>query len=225
MGRPREIALRVLLALSSVGLTLVFLEVLVRLVERPSGKGALPLNQYMEHDPVLGWRKTPNTRVSFAEPEYRVEESIKSQGLRGPEQAYESKGFRILALGDSFAEGYTVPLGETVEAVIERGLSTPSCPIEVLNGGTAGYSTDQEYLFYKIEGRRYRPAVVVLFFYFNDVIYNLQPRYSGGVPKPLLAMEEGSLVVTNSPVPLPRHRPSFPPPREEKTPSGSALFY
>ena len=33
--------------------------------------------------------------------------------------------------------------------------------VEVINGGTAAYSTDQEYLFYRDEGRRYAPDVVV----------------------------------------------------------------
>ena len=48
-----------------------------------------------------------------------------------------------------------------------------------MNGGTAGYSTDQEMLFYETEGHRYQPRVVVLFFYYNDVVYNDRQEFFG----------------------------------------------
>ena len=98
--------------------------------------------------------------------EYTVEVAINSHGLRDPERGYETPAgtARILALGDSFVEGYSVSLPETATQVLESALGRAGCPAEVINGGTAGYSTDQELLFYETEGHRYKPRVVVLFF-------------------------------------------------------------
>lgn len=150
---------------------------------------------------------------------------INSHGLRDAERAYPSAPgtFRILALGDSFVEAYSVPLHETLTQVLEKSLSRRGCPVEAINGGTAAYSTDQEYLFYATEGVKYSPAVVIVFFYSNDVLFNgLDSQF--GSPKPLLAEKDGRLVVSNAPVPKPPV--SAPPPAAASTPEaeGSALF-
>ena len=68
---------------------------------------------------------------------------------------------------------------QTVTARLEAALAARGCPVEVINGGTAGYSTDQEYLFYRDEGRKYAPDVVVLFVYQNDIPYLALDEYLG----------------------------------------------
>ncbi len=69
----------------------------------------------------------------------------------------------------------------------------------MLNGGTHGWSTDQEYLFWRDEGARYRPDDVVLFFYYNDLAGNVtadgKPRFERD--------QDGALRLANSPVPRP----------------------
>jgi hypothetical protein len=218
----RKVAGSLALIASSCLVGLAALEGVARFLDRgPRGKADLTIDRYMEHDDLLGWRKRPLAHVTFREPEFTVEVAVNSHGLRGPERPYEipPNTTRILALGDSFVEGYTVAQPETVSQDLERELNRPCC-FEVLNGGTSGYSTDQEYLFYRLEGRRYSPKVVILFFYFNDVLYNVRARYSGGDPKPLLVQEGDELVVSNRPVPAPV--PSKPGP-EEKPRGGSAL--
>ena len=50
----------------------------------------------------------------------------------------------------------------TVTARLEADLGARGCQAEVINGGTVGYSTDQEYLFFRDEGRKYAPDVVIL---------------------------------------------------------------
>jgi lysophospholipase L1-like esterase len=162
------------------------------------------------------WRAGHNRR------EYRVEIAINGRGLRDRERAYAASpgGFRVLALGDSFVEGYSVPLEATVSQVLERSLAEPGCPVEVINGGTSAYSTDQEYLFYREEGYRYGPQVVALFFYYNDVVYNDRRVV---LRKPCRASFKG-------PRPEPRREVQEPEPEEERPvepeppPSGSALF-
>ena len=206
----RALLQNVVLAVVSVGVLLGALELGARaLTPAHSAKATPALDEYMAYDSRLGWRKRPGARVEVAASEYRVEVAINSHGLRDVERPYEKPPgcLRILALGDSFVEGYTVPLEQTVAQVLESTLRHKGCPAEVLNGGTSGYSTDQEVLFYLDEGRKYRPDLVLVFFYYNDVLFNVRDRYGNGDPKPLLVSGAGGLEA----VPAPGPRPSPPP--------------
>ena len=175
------------------------------------GKGDGTLASYQEHDELLGWRKRAGAQARFDRREYDVEVRINSHGLRDVERAYErSEGvFRILALGDSFIEAYSVSRPEMLTQRLESSLDDSGCPAEVINGGTAAYGTDQEYLFYRTQGRRYESDVVVLFFYFNDVYFNDQSRHYG-TPKPRLIPSGGGLAVELRPVPAPPARTARP---------------
>jgi len=145
---------------------------------RGGGKEQFEVLRYNEYDPLLGWRKTPGARVRYHRREYSVEVAINDKGLRDVERPYEppAGATRILALGDSFVEGYTVAADETVTSRLTRELTEPGCPVEVINAGTAAYSTDQELLFFRSEGIRYQPEIVLLFFFYNDIIHN-EHRY------------------------------------------------
>ena len=117
----------------------------------------------------------------------------------------------MLLLGDSFTEGFSVALEDGVARALERDLRRDGCAAEVVNGGTVGYSTDQEYLFYRDEGVSYSPRIVVLLFYYNDILYNARAAVPGGVPKPLFTFTGGNARVKNYPLPPPL--PPMPPPR------------
>ena len=213
--RLRALLVNTGLAAASVAVMLGMLEIAARVAERSRGGGKErdEASRYVEHDPRLGWRKTPGARVRYERREYSVEVAVNSNGLRDPERPYSAAPgtFRVLALGDSFVEGYTVEMPQTVTQVLESSLRTPGCPVEVLNAGTAAYSTDQEYLFYLDEGVRYSPQVVLLFAYYNDVLWNTAVNYFGS-PKPLLIARGGELVLSNDPVPPPYRGPTPPPP-------------
>ena len=180
-----------LLVVASILLTLLALEAGFRLLRRGRGGGKeeAEILRYTEYDPILGWRKAPGARVVYHRREYTVEVAVNSRGLRDPERSYEAPSgtMRLLALGDSFIEGYTVALPKTVTQVLESSLAFAGSPAEVINAGTAGYSTDQELLFYLTEGHRYSPRIVLLFFHYNDVIYNDRQDYFG-IPKPVFEM-------------------------------------
>lgn len=207
--RLRSLAGSLALLMASILGTLLVAELAVRLAFRfrGGGKERRELSRYVEHDEYLGWRKRPGARVVYDRREYRVPVEINSLGLRDLERSHEKPPwtFRILALGDSFIEGYTVPLEETLTQTLERRLNGPGCQLEVLNGGTAGYSTDQEYLFYRHEGHRYGADVVLLFLFYNDLLTNTLDRYWGEA-KPLLRVAEdgATLELTNHPVARPR---------------------
>jgi hypothetical protein len=188
------------------------------------GKERDERSTYMQPDPYLGWSKRPGARITYARSEYKVEVAINSRGLRDREREYRRVpgGFRILALGDSFIEAYSVPFEASLTAVLERTLTEQGCRVEVINAGTSGYSTDQEYLFYKREGVRYAPDVVVLFFHYNDLLYNLYDRYYRQ-PKPRLEVSGAEVRLANFPVPPP---PAVPPagPRAPRGAGGSLAW-
>jgi lysophospholipase L1-like esterase len=205
-AKPSTRAGNLIAAGVAIALTLLGLEAVLRWdLGRPKLGEQGERKKYTRFDPVLGWAKQPGGVATYRREEYTVEVRIDSHGLRDPERSYAAPvgTFRILALGDSFVEGYSVPLPETMTQVLERRLDGPSCPVQVVNGGTGGYSTDQEYLFYREEGVRYGPQVVVLFVFFNDVIFNARRNYYG-VPKPFLAERDGQLVAVNMPLKAPQ---------------------
>jgi hypothetical protein len=185
------------LAAASLALTLGGLEAVARRAEGRPGEPVAA--QYTEHDPLLGWRHRPGARVDFPQGPY----AINRRGLRDRERDYQAAPGveRVLVLGDSFAEGFSVRLEDAVSQVLERRLLARGCAAEVVNGGTVGYSTDQEVLFYREEGARYAPRVVVLLLYYNDVLYNARGGM-GSTPKPLFTFAGGDPRVKNLPLPV-----------------------
>lgn len=163
------------------------------------------LRQFSEFHPTLGWMKTPFAEGYFQKGDVRIHEKLNSKGLRSPEYDYARQPgtFRVLFLGDSFTEGYDVEAEDLFTTIIEKELHSQlgsESNVEVINAGTGGYSTDQEYLFYKTEGYRYEPDVVVLMFYaVNDVYYLLKENY-GNYPKPRFELTDSGAVVVNLPL-------------------------
>ncbi len=194
-----------LLLLASVTLLLASAEGIARLLRRgkQGGKEDRAAAQYVVKDPLLGWRKKPNASALYRRREYTVEVRTNALGMRDPERTPSAPAgtLRLLALGDSFLEGYSVPLQHTVTQLLERTLRADAeCPVEVLNGGTAAWSTDQEYLYYREEAASFGARVVLLFLYYNDVLANLQPDYWGQA-KPVLEEREGRLEIAPRPTP------------------------
>jgi hypothetical protein len=170
-------AINVAISLGAVLVTLVVLEFALRpFVELPATIGS---SSYTTPDPVLGWRLKPNEDrlVWMADRNVRIETN--SHGFRDVEHAYEKPDgvFRVLVLGDSFMEGFSVSADEVFarrfeELAHEAGLSQ----VEVINLGVGGYSTLQSYLAFVEEGVKYQPDLVLLgFFTGNDVQDNYRP--------------------------------------------------
>lgn len=208
--RRRALVAKVLLLSISTLLAVLVAEIAVRLFVGPIPTNPGHHKLLCEHDPLLGWRKVPNAEARYTTTEYDVEVKINSRGLRGPELGYEkTEGvYRVLVLGDSFTEGYTVDAETVFVEVMGRELNEVSeRRVEAINGGTGGYSTDQELLFYRSEGQKYEPDLVLLMFVGNDPWFNAQGSYPRAA-KPLFRPEDGRLVLTNTPLPEP------PPPDE-----------
>lgn len=172
-----------MLLIGSVALSLLVGEVALR---------ALHLGDVRDHrlfttyHPVLGWTKIPNNTGVHSAPEYRVTETINSEGIRGPEcSRVKSPGERrILVLGDSFAEGYTVEFDELFSEVLKHRLNARANDkdyhYEVINTGTGGYSTDQELLLFQTLGK---PIIQTLRYSWGSRVLSQSLRNSGSLSR------------------------------------------
>lgn len=105
--------------------------------------------------------------------DFDVQVSNNSQRLRGrreyslvPKQGV----LRILTLGDSFTYGVGVSDDDTYPAHLERLLDGAGGQrVEVLNAGIYGSGTSEQVLWYKHWASQFRPHVVVLTVYANDL--------------------------------------------------------
>lgn len=177
----------ILLLFISVLLVLSALEVILRVFT--------PETIVTRYDPLLGWSLIPNATGHNKTPEYDTVERINAEGLRGPEYPYAKPAGarRVVVLGDSFTEGYTVN-DEDLFTTRLSGLlkGRKPYPVDVINMGVAGYSTDQELLVFNSQGKKYAPDITVLMFYYRSVWYNNQDLYWRGC-KPKFEVHGGQL--------------------------------
>jgi len=109
----------------------------------------------------------PGKEVRHIGPEndWDVNVKINSKGLRDREFDYNKPRdrYRVLVMGDSFTFGFGVNLNDTYAKIIEKLLDENSNKrVEVINSGFAsGKSIDTAYLFFKEEGYKYNPDIVI----------------------------------------------------------------
>lgn len=198
-------ALNVLLALLvSLLIALLVAEGGLRLL------GLGPQTRINRFDAELGWSKTPNSSARRATKEFDVEYAINGLGLRDDPMQDPGKAagtFRVLFLGDSFVLGYTVNRDDLFVDVLETWWKAEGRPVDCVNAGTEGWSTDQEVLWYQKYGRDFTPDVVVLCPYENDLYWNGQTSYLR-FPKPRIEADgskEKRLLADPGPEPAVKH--------------------
>ena len=103
----------------------------------------------------------------------------------------------VLAVGDSYTFGYEVLDNETWPAILEDLTGK-----RVINGGVFAYGMDQSLLRARLLIDKYQPDTLIYSFIPNDIWRN-QISSRGGVSKPYFDIQNGSLVLKNSPVPPP----------------------
>ena len=155
-------------------------------------------DRFWKYDSLLGWVHQPGQEGIFETPQFRTSVRINQKGLRDREHSYQRKtdNERIVVLGDSFAWGYGVEESERFSQLLEKSLG-----VEVINAGVSGYSTDQELLWYKNEGIKYEPDLVILVLAGNDVGDNDRQLVNTIYYKPRFVLEDGRLVLKGYPVP------------------------
>jgi hypothetical protein len=126
-----------------------------------------------------GWTHLPNSRVTYYKETpvfnldirsrpYPIPIKYNSKGLREFDYGYpkEKNVFRILVLGDSFAEDMGSFFDNLHTKWLERKLKQMGYPyrIEVINAGHYAFDNANEYMFYLKEGKKYSPDIVILMY-------------------------------------------------------------
>lgn len=124
-------------------------------------------------DPQLGQRLAPGYDGWFA----GVPVHINSLGFRDTRDYSLDKSattFRILVFGDSVTFGHGALEDTTYPYLLEQRLRQwrPDIDWQVWNLGVPGYNTSQELAYLKRVGPRYKPDVVIIGFFLNDLTDN-----------------------------------------------------
>ena len=159
----------VLLAVLATGAALVFAELAV-------ARFAPQYRNYTRPDDLLGYAFVPGARYTVvpaeACPGWGSSGRINTLGLRDRERdARRRPGtFRILALGDSYTEGFQFDLPRIWPGILEHRLSqrADGFRYEVINAGRSAMGTDTQLLYYRRDGRGYHSDLVLVLFVPND---------------------------------------------------------
>lgn len=163
----RSMLIKAALILVGIALSVGLVEEGLRLARYGKAK-EFSFSRVVEYDPLLGWRHKRNASYELITSEYRVTLRYDANGMRGSNKphAKPQNVSRIVVLGDSFVDGYTVQVQDLVTEVLQGSLGPQ---FDVINLGVVGYSIDQEFLLLEQEGWKYQTDLVILAFFFNDV--------------------------------------------------------
>jgi hypothetical protein len=218
---PRASPAQLLKNLALIGASIAFALFLLELLVR--GYSAVFMPKMMSLDDRLGWRHSRDvSRSHVSNSGERVLVVQNANGHRGPyrSDAKPAGVFRVLALGDSFTEGSDVDEKDLFSARAES--AEPG--LEVLNAGVGGYGTVQEYTYLRTEGLRFKPDLVALLLYENDLVDNTMPYYPGFGPRPYAVIRDDSVVIME-PDPTNFRRFIFPAPFRMWLHRHSTLYY
>ena len=192
---------RAAISLVSLAGVLLGAEGVARLL-RPQWAPTQADRMFWKYHPTLGWAHQPGQSGQLNHRDFSVQVRINSRGLRDREyELPRTNKKRMLVLGDSFAWGFGVEEHERFSEILEdRHVGW-----DIINSGVSGYGTDQCYLYLRDEGLSYRPDLVLLLFYINDIIDNGSPQRYWHY-KPYFELIEGQLELKNTPVPTPALR-------------------
>jgi hypothetical protein len=144
------------------------------------GKG--PKDTGLRFDPQVGWSLKPDNVFHNRGAEFRVRIQTDAHGLRDDYRGSADKPegvFRVLCLGDSFTLGYTVDRSDLFVDLLEHWWQEEGRKIEVINAGVQAYSTDQQLAWLETHGAKWRPDLVLMFPYENDLYWNLRDKLHG----------------------------------------------
>ena len=124
-------------------------------------------------------------------PQFGHDVSFNADGMRDRQHQLEKPAgtYRVLVLGDSFMEALQVPFETSLPSLVERGLAERTGrPVEVINGATSGWGTDDQLRYYTEYAAKYKPdLILVAMTLHNDISDNLREDWH--------RMQDGALVV------------------------------
>lgn len=156
--------------------------------------------RYTEYDDLLGWISMPDMYIR----------DMYGPGiyLKTNEQRFRNNNnfslnpppnkIRVICSGDSFTFGFGVDNDHTWC----QYLAFVNGKLETINMGQGGYGIDQAYLWYKRDGQKINPDILIFSFITSD-FYRMKSDKFFGFDKPILKLENGVLITENVPVPKP----------------------
>lgn len=151
--------------------------------------------------PYTGFGHLPNNHVTCRQEGYS-RSVFNSLGARDWEPIKpKTKGVtRIVMMGDSVTEAIGVPsnlaFGKLLQTILNKKAKREK--FEVLNFGSGGYGTLQEYYHYLVKIRAQKPDVVVLGFHQGDVDDNFyQKGVTDSLPRPYCIVNADGNLVTD----------------------------
>ncbi len=172
ISRKSQLITKLALLVFSISICLISVEFVLRKI--------IPIDDSTSFEfriphPTMGWVLEPGSGYYYTPQEKTVYIKYNSGGWRDYEHTVENPDglFRILVLGDSFMEAYSVNFNESFAQRLEEFARKQGDNIEVINFGVGGYGTLQEYLSFAEHGKQFKPDLVLAgFFIANDVRNN-----------------------------------------------------
>ncbi len=160
----------------------------------PPRAGASPGTPISELSPTLGWRARAGGSQRIRREDFEVTVSINGVGSAG---AGDPLRARARSSPGRHHGGLVRPRllrggAETLQGTARARPCNPA-GVDVINAGSPGYSTDQEWLYFDEEISRYRPSEVLLLFYYNDLHFNLERVGTANRSKPVFEQKDGAL--------------------------------
>ncbi|MDO8642679.1 MAG: hypothetical protein Q7R76_03780 [Candidatus Woesearchaeota archaeon] len=162
----------------------------------PQGIGRLSMS-----DNLLGHTTRPNLQGCLYQPDTnkKIKITTNNKGQRTKQEyAYKKpqNTTRILLFGDSFiladmlddTQTFQVKLQEEIEKILKQKYKNPPA-IEVIPFGMGSYGTQQSYLTYFTEGKKYEFDVALYLFYQNDVTDSFISSETN-YPRPVMKVSE-----------------------------------
>jgi len=170
LSQPRR-SIKLLVVLASFVAAVLIAEAALRVI-RPLDTGNS--HEFRVPHPRLGWVLQAGASYLNRMPGATTFVTYNSAGFRDVEHAEANAEGRprIVVLGDSFMEGYSVELEESFHRRLEQRLQESAFPVETINLGVGGYGTLQQLLIYREVGRRHAPQLVLLGVYLDNDVRN-----------------------------------------------------
>ncbi len=154
---------------------------------------------FYKKDDLLGWKLIPGAQGERIGKEFRATTDVNSLGMRDQEYAIaKPPGVRrIVVLGDSFVEGWQLPLEKNFTKLLEKQFNqSGSTRYQVLNMGVSGYNLAQYYLKLANDVEQYQPDMVIMVVYLgNDIIDTVPGLGFERHDKPTYTLNNGQLVL------------------------------
>jgi len=164
----------------------------------------------MTFDRQLGWAPRPGSKSENGL------YSFNKDGIRTPScgtvfsKTPPEGRLRISIFGDSFTHGDEVAFKYTWGRYLEDALKKHNVSAEVLNFGVGGYGIDQAFLRWELQGRLYKPSIVIFGLSLENMSRNVNlireiycPATTMPFAKPRYVLTQGKMSLINVPVPDP----------------------